>query len=249
MNNLLLGDCLVLMKDIPDNSIDMILCDLPYGTTACKWDNVIPFELLWEQYKRIRKETTPIVLFGYEPFSSYLRMSNITEYKYDWIWEKNKAINFLNCKKQPIRKTELISVFYKKQCLYNPQLSKKDEKNIRSSTTTKRPQSELYGKMNKLSTRTIPINKSYPNEILKFRSCSCTESLHPTQKIVALCVYLIKTYTKEGDIVLDNCAGSGTTGIACLSTKRKYILMEKDKKYFNIMKKRIKRYKEILNNE
>ena len=233
------GDCLELMKDIKDQSLDMILCDLPYGTTACKWDIVIPFAKLWEQYKRIIKPNGCIALFGSEPFSSHLRLSNLKWFKYDWVWNKNQATNHLNAKNQPMRKTELISVFYKKQSLYNPQLTKKDPKNIRPPTI-KREQTAVYGKMTAESKRGIPIDASYPNEILKFKKDNYKSNcLHPTQKPVALLEYLIKTYTQEGEIILDNTMGSGSTGVAAVNLNRNFIGMEKEKEYFKIARKRI----------
>ena len=219
------GDCLEKMKDIPDKSIDMILCDLPYGTTACKWDVVIPFEPLWEQYKRIIKDRGAVVLFGSEPFSSYLRMSNIKQYKYDWVWRK-RAVNFLNAKKQPLREVENIMVFnalnyYPQGLIYKPRINK------RSNST------ETNGEhgLDNFSEYT-----NYPKNTLDFKN---ERGLHPTQKPVALLEYLIKTYTNEGETVLDNCMGSCSTGIACINTNRQFIGIEKDDKYFEIAKKRI----------
>jgi len=237
---LLQGDCLEIMKTIPGNSIDFCLTDPPYGTTACKWDSVIPFEPMWEQLKKIVKPNGAMALFGCEPFSSALRMSNIKMFKYDWVWQKDKATNHLNAKKQPMRRNELISVFYKKQCLYNPQLKKKNPKNIRPPTV-KRRQAENYGAMTKESTRSIPINMTYPHETLKFRGCFADKgkSLHPTQKPVELLEYLIKTYTLEGETVLDFTMGSGSTGVACKNLNRSFIGIEKDNKYFEIARARI----------
>lgn len=234
------GDCLEIMPKIPDGSVDMILTDPPYGATACKWDSVIPLPLMWEQIKRIIKPNGAIVLFGNEPFSSHMRISNLKSYKYDWVWQKDKATNHLNAKRQPMRRNELISVFYKKQCTYNPQLSKKDPNNIRPATT-KRKQAENYGAMTAVSVRGIPIDMSYPNETLQYRGCfgDKGKSLHPTQKPVALMEYLIKTYTNEGEIVLDFTMGSGTTGIACKNLNRDFIGIELDEKYFNIARDRI----------
>ncbi len=244
---LMQGDCLELMKDIPNKSIDMILCDLPYGTTQCKWDSIIPFEPLWEQYNRITKDNGAIVLFGSEPFTSMLICSNIKHFKYNWIWQKDKATGHLNAKKQPMRSIEYISVFYKKQCLYNPQLTKKPLENIRPATT-KRKNIDNYGNMDKESTRGIPIDMSYPKDILKFRGCfgDKGKSNHPTEKPVALLEYLIKTYTNEGDTILDNCMGSGSTGVACVNTFRNFIGMELDENYFNISKERIRQAQEVF---
>ena len=234
------GDCLELMKNIPDGSVDLVLCDLPYGTTQCKWDSVIPFEPLWEQYKRIIKKNGAIVLFGAEPFTSMLICSNISWFKYNWIWQKDKATGHLNAKRQPMRTVETISVFYKNQCVYNPQLEKKPEKNIRPATT-KRKNIQNYGSMDKESVRGIPIDMSYPKDILRFRGCfgDKGKSNHPTEKPIALLEYLVKTYTNENDIVLDNCMGSGSTGVACVNTNRRFIGIELDEGYFEIAKKRI----------
>ena len=234
------GDCLELMKNIPDGSVDLVLTDPPYGTTACKWDSIIPFEPMWEQYKRIIKDNGAIVLFGSEPFTSRLICSNLPMFKYNWIWQKDKATGHLNAKKQPMRTVETISVFYKKQCLYIPQLSKKLPENIRPATT-KRKNIDNYGNMDKESARGIPVDMSYPKDILQFRGCSGDKgkSNHPTEKPVSLLEYLVKTYTNEGDLVLDSCMGSGSTGVACVNTGRKFIGIELDDGYFNIAKKRI----------
>jgi len=229
------GDCLELMKDIPDGSIDMILCDLPYGTTQCKWDNIIPFEPLWEQYNRIIKNNGAIVLFGTEPFSSTLRLSNLKNYKYDWIWDKVKGTGFLNAKRQPMRNHELLSVFYKKQCLYNPQ--KTFGHKLKKSYRSKELQTDVYGEMK--NDYTYESTERYPRSIQVFPTDTQNSSLHPTQKPVALCEYMIKTYTNENEIVLDNCLGSGSTGIAAINLNRKFIGMELDNTYFNIAKERI----------
>jgi site-specific DNA-methyltransferase (adenine-specific) len=231
-----------------DIQVDAIITDPPYGTTQCKWDSIIPFEPMWKCLKRIIKLNGAIVLFGSEPFSSALRMSNIKNYKYDWVWQKDKATNHLNAKRQPMRKNELISVFYKKQCLYKPQLKKKNPKDIRPSRT-KREQVKNYGAMTKESKRSIPINMGYPDENLYFKGCSGgrkEKSLHPTQKPVALIEYLIKTYTNENEIVLDFTAGSFTTAIAALNLKRNFIGIELDDKYFAIGKKRVEEHIKTL---
>ena len=239
-NEIYLGDCLELMpKHIEDKSIDMILCDLPYGTTNCKWDSVIPFDLLWEQYKRIVKDNGAIVLFGSEPFSSALRMSNIKMFRYDIIWEKSHARGFLNAWKQPMRKHENISLFYKKQPTYNPILKDKDPKNIRP--ISKRSRSEQFNGgefSNDADKRKCPNNKSMPDSILKYNS-KVTPIQHPTQKPLELIEYLIKTYTKEGDLILDNTAGSGTTGLGAKNLNRDYIMMEQDPEYYEIACKRV----------
>jgi site-specific DNA-methyltransferase (adenine-specific) len=240
MINLMQGDCLERMKEIPDGSVDMILTDPPYGTTACKWDSIIPLESMWEQLKRIIKPNGAIALFGAEPFSSLMRCSNLKQFKYDWVWQKDKATNHLNAKRMPMRRNEIISVFYKAQCLYIPQLQIKDPKNIRPPTT-KRKQADNYGAMTAESVRKIPVNMSYPNETLQFRGCfgDKGKSLHPTQKPVALMEYLIKTYTNEGETVLDFACGSGTTGVAAKNLNRSFIGIELDETYFNIAKERI----------
>ena len=228
------GDCLELMKDIPDASVDMVLTDPPYGTTACKWDSVIPFEPMWEQLKRITKPNGAIVLFGSEPFSSALRMSNIKQYKYDWIWEKDNGTGFLNAKKQPLKVVETISVFYKSQCSYNPQmrLGYKPYKTTHGATKT-----ENYGKQT--GAISVSNGERYPLNLIKFPRDK-TNKIHPTQKPVALLEYLIKTYTNEGETVLDNTFGSGSTGVAAVNLNRNFIGMEMDDKYFEIAIKRIK---------
>lgn len=234
------GDCLEVLKELPDNSIDMVLCDLPYGTTQAKWDSVIPFDELWKQYNRVAKDTTPIVLFGAEPFSSYLRLSNITDYKYDWIWDKIKGTNFLNAKKQPLRYHENIHVFYKKQCVYNPQKTSGHPRKVSHKKDGHR-NAEVYNTANKEVH--YDSTERYPRSILAFSTDSQRSSLHPTQKPVALLEYLIKTYTNEGMTILDNTMGSGSTGVACVNTNRKFIGIEKDEKYFNIAKNRIEEIK------
>lgn len=225
------GDCLELMKDIPDKSIDMILCDLPYGTTACKWDVIIPFEPLWEQYNRIIKDNGAIVLFGSEPFSSYLRMSNIKNFKYDWIWNKKLAGNGILAKKQPLKIHEIVSVF--NSGIYIPQMTKgryrkkmglKESEITGGNSFAKQTENDLY----------------YPQTIQEFSTANMRKGrLHPTQKPVALLEYLIKTYTNEGETVLDNCMGSGSTGVACKNLNRKFIGIELDDTYYEIAKNRI----------
>lgn len=234
------GDCLELMKDIPDKSVDMILTDLPYGTTQCKWDTIIPFEPLWQQYNRVIKDNGAIVLFGTEPFSSHLRLSNLKKYKYDWIWDKVKGTGFLNAKKQPMRNHELISVFYKKQCTYNPQKTLGHVK--KKSYRRKELQTDVYGEMK--NDYTYESTERYPRSIQVFSTDTQNSSLHPTQKPVALCEYMIKTYTNSGDTVLDSCMGSGTTGVAAKNLGRKFIGIELDEKYFEIAKNRI--IKEVI---
>lgn len=247
MVELLKGDCLGVMKGIPSGSIDAIITDPPYGTTACKWDSVIDFDLMWEQLNRIIKPNGAIVLFGSEPFSSALRMSNIKNYKYDWVWDKNKPTGHLNAKRQPLRVIENISVFYKKQCVYNPMLIDRDKKNIRNTEYTPNKEGvNTYGKTRKNfkynEGRTIPINKGYPRNYLKFIGVgtnSKNKRKHPTQKPTDLMEYLIKTYTNENETVLDFTMGSGSTGVACVNTNRNFIGIEMDDKYFEIAEERI----------
>jgi len=237
------GDCLEKMKDIPDKSIDMILCDLPYGTTACKWDVVIPFEPLWEQYKRIIKDRGAIVLFGSEPFSSYLRMSNIKKYKYDWIWEKDKPNNFALANKQPMKYHENILVFYEKQPTFNKQL---EPRKGGGKSRCKYPvdNSKRKSEHNNIQDDAKMFNPDLKNpSSIQFISTGRRQDLiHPTQKPVALLEYLIKTYTLENETVLDNTMGSGSTGVACINTNRNFIGIEKDDKYFEIAKKRIEEH-------
>lgn len=248
-------DCLEVMKSIKDNSIDAIITDPPYGTTACKWDNVIPFEEMWEQLNRIIKSNGAIVLFGSEPFSSALRMSNIKNYKYDWIWDRKKGSNFLNAKKQPLRSFENVCVFYKKQCTYNPQLIIRDKKNIRNPKKKYgNGIGSVYGntKANFMFNegREIPLEKGYPKNIIsisnKEKELHYSKILHPTQKPVALMEYLIKTYTNENETVLDFTMGSGTTGVACKNLNRNFIGIEKDINYFDLASKRIKEHQNQL---
>lgn len=232
------GDCLEVMKDIEEKSIDMILCDLPYGTTACKWDCVIPFEPLWEQYNRIIKDNGAILLFGSEPFSSFLRMSNLKMYKYDWIWDKKTGLGFLDSKYRPLKQHEIISVFGKGgvsngskiQMKYYPQgLIKTTKKNSNSKSNILNSEPKQRKELNTEYT-------NYPKTIITFSRVS---GLHPTQKPVDLLEYLIKTYTLENETVLDNCMGSGSTGVACINTNRNFIGIEKDDRYFEIAKNRI----------
>jgi len=225
------GDCLEIMKQIGDKSIDMILCDLPYGTTACKWDTIIPFDKLWAEYNRLIKPNGAIVLFGAEPFSSMLRVSNIKQFKYDWIWDKKKAPNFRGVKFQPLIPYEVISVFNTTR--YNPQMTK-GKLRKKGGYYSEHEQALSSGTVAKLN------DDYYPKAILEFTKANNKDArLHPTQKPVELMEYLIKTYTNEGETVLDNCMGSGTTGISCINTNRKFIGIEMDAKYFEIAKNRI----------
>lgn len=229
------GDCLEVMKETPDNSVDMVLADPPYGTTACKWDLAIPFEPMWDQLKRIIKPNGATVLFGTEPFSSHLRISNIKQYKYDWVYVKSQAQNFLNAKKQPLRNNECISVFYQKQCTYNPI---KTKGRPYSCTRGKSSDSVSGDKNIKNGGHLIVSNGDrYPLSVIK--KIISERGLHPTQKPVALMEYLIKTYTNQGDTVLDFTMGSGSTGIACQNLNREFIGIELDDKYFNIAEDRL----------
>ena len=232
------GDCLDVMQEIPNNSVDCIICDLPYGTTACTWDIVIPFDKLWMEYKRITKPNTAIILFGQEPFSSLLRVSNLSDYRYDIYWEKERLTNINQVKRRVGKTVETISVFYKKQCTYNPQMIK----------YTGKPRSNKVknGKLGKLSDcNEKPVFEyrdnglRYPTQVWKFKRDCLTSHLHPTQKPLALIEELVKTYSNEGDTILDNCMGSGTTGVACKNLNRNFYGIEKDKKYFDIAYKRI----------
>lgn len=232
MVDLRYGDCLNIMKNIPDKSIDMILCDLPYGTTNCNWDTLISFDELWKQYERIIKDTGAIVLFGKQPFTSKLISSNIKNFKYNLIWKKDNHDNPLMAKKKFLNITEDICIFYKKQCCYNPQGI------IRVDKITKQGRGESLSQKNKRNTEYVQAYTNYPKNILEFKRD--LPNIHPTQKPVALLEYLIKTYTNENDVVLDNCMGSGSTGVACVNTNRNFIGIELDKKYYEIAKERIK---------
>ena len=231
MINLIKGDCLIEMKNIESGSVDSIICDPPYGTTACKWDSVIPFDLMWEQLNRIIKPSGAIVLFGSEPFSSALRISNIKNYKQDLLWNKPNATNPMQAKKRHLQKTENIMLFYKKQCTYNPQGL------IRIDKITKQGGTGIISDNRKTRKKEyFQEFSNYPNTILNFKR---DKQLHPTQKPVALIEYLIKTYTNENETVLDFTMGSGTTGVACKNLNRSFIGIEMDDKYFEIAKKRI----------
>lgn len=226
---LMQGDCLELMAQIPDGSVDMVLCDLPYGTTQNKWDSVIPFEPLWTHYKRICKGV--IVLTAQPPFDKALGASNISMLKYEWIWRKSKSTGHLNSKIQPMKEHENVLVFYERQPTYNPQgLTRKPVPTIRKGGNN----GGNYGKSDKDAVQEF---EGYPRSVLDIPSEGKT--VHPTQKPVALMEYLIRTYTNEGETVLDNCMGSGTTGVACVNTNRKFIGIEQDDKYFKIAKHRI----------
>lgn len=238
-------DCFNVFSKLPDKSIDMILCDLPYGTSACKWDSIIPLDKLWAEYTRVIKPNRAIVLFSQQPFTTMLIGSNLEWWKYNWIWRKDNGTNFLNSHYQPLKVTEDICVFgtgyvtpaSNKKLIYNPQFSEGKPYKCKAGkqhTDT----SIVSGNVNKI-TGYLTENKGvrYPTNVLEFKRDK--ERFHPTQKPVALCEYLIKTYTNENDVVLDNCMGSGTTGVACNNLKRHFIGIEKDYKYFGIAKQRI----------
>lgn len=245
MYKILQGDCLKLMKKIPDKSIDLILCDLPYGTTKCSWDIIIPFDALWKEYNRIVKDNTAILLFGQEPFSTLLRMSNLSDYKYDIYWEKERLTNINQVKRRVGKTIENISVFYKKQCIYNPQMIKYEGK-LRSNKVKNGKLGSLTDEQEKRVFEYNDTGWRYPTQVWKFQRDCLTSNLHPTQKPVVLLEELIKTYSNENQVVLDNCMGSCSTGIACLNTNRNFIGMELDEKYFNIAKERIEdRYNDI----
>lgn len=238
-------DCLIGMKLIKDKSVDMICCDLPYNTTDCEWDTLIPFDQLWEQYERIIKDNGAIILFGSEPFSSYLRMSKIKLYRYDWIWNKQKAGNFVLGNKMPLKIHETISVFYKKLPTYNPQKTKNPKE---------RGEAERYkrslgkSEIAKISSGIIKSSENYdrflllPTSILSYKKEYGDKLIHPTQKPLELVEYLIKTYSNENELVLDNCMGSFTTAEACLNTNRNFIGFEMDEVFFNLGQDRIKKW-------
>lgn len=233
------GDCLELMKEIPDNCIDMILCDLPYGTTRNKWDTIIPLDLLWEAYNRIIKPKGAIILTAQTPFDKVLGVSNIKYLKYEWIWRKNIPSGYLNANVCPMRDHENVLVFGKGKLTYNPQMTKGEPYTVKFKNKQGHQRSKNYGYVNK---RLGTINKSgdrYPRTVLFFKK---EKGLHPTQKPLPLFEYMIKTYTNPGELVLDNCIGSGTTAIAAMATGRKFIGIEKDPDYCKVANDRIREY-------
>ena len=236
------GDCLELMKDIPDKSVDAIVCDPPFGKTACKWDTIIPFDKLWEQYNRIVNDNGAICLFADEPFTSKLIVSNINNFKYKWTWVKEQGKNFQLCKKMPLKVTEDICVFCKGRTNYNPQDLIKLECPIIKSNKCK------SGNLGHIDTHKrdyyVQEYTNYPKNVLSYRTDN--RGLHPTQKPVSLIEYLIKTYSNEGDLILDNTAGSMTTAIAAINTNRKCICIEKDDKYFELGSERVRKHLENL---
>ncbi len=244
--NLMQGDCLELMKFLRDKSVDMILCDLPYGTTSCKWDTIIDFSLLWEQYERIIKPNGAIVLTASQPFTSALVMSNPKIFKYEWIWDKVQPTGALTVKKMPMKLHENILVFYKQQPTYNRQMTDRKKEDLRvNAVKNKNNQKtnfgyEHIGGMEMKYAKDYDPTKVNPKSILTYsKQPKRIKNLHPTQKPVLLMEYLIKTYTNEGETVLDNTMGSGSTGVACVNTNRNFIGIELDEKYFNIAKERI----------
>ena len=236
-------DCLTGMQKIDDKSIDCIICDLPYGTTKCSWDIIIPFDKLWEQYNRIIKDNGAIILFGQEPFSSLLRVSNLKDYRYDIYWQKERLTNIMQVKRRVGKDVETISIFYKNQCTYNPQMVKYDG--------PKRGNKVKNGKLGKLvddnnDKKVFEYNDTgfrYPTQVWKFKRDILTSNIHPTQKPIALYEELIKTYSNPGDLLLDNCSGSGTIAISALNTGRHFIGFETNENYYNESLKRIGNYK------
>lgn len=247
INNSYLGDCLDLMTLIPNKSVDMILCDLPYGTTKCHWDSPIDLKLLWKQYERVIKDNGAIVLFAQTPFDKVLGASNLKLLRYEWIWEKTQATGFFNAKKMPMKAHENILVFYKKLPKYFPQ---KTIGHNPINTYTKKPEiqnkSEVYGKVKEVVSGGGETDR-FPRSVQKFSSdkqkTKLDGTIFSTQKPLALCEYLIKTYTEEGELVLDCCSGSGTTGLAAKKTNRNFIMIEKEEEYYNLGLERLKRLK------
>ncbi|MCO6528607.1 MAG: site-specific DNA-methyltransferase [Lactobacillus sp.] len=230
------------MENIPDKSIDMILADLPYGITANTWDTIIPFDKLWSQYNRIIKDNGCIALFGQEPFSSELRMSNLKMYRYDWIWVKSRAGGFLNAHKMPLRTHENVSIFYKHLPTYNPQMRTGFKAYAQKPTKKYSSNYQISAKLAKKYKGSKSSGERYPIDVINFKSISC-KGMHPTQKPTDLLEYLIKTYTNPGDIVLDNVMGSGSTGVAAVKNNRNFIGMEQDAQYFKTAQQRINEVK------
>lgn len=233
MTDLRLGDCLSLMCDLRDKSVDLILCDLPYGTTRAKWDSTLDLQQLWAEYRRICRGA--IVLTAQSPFDKILGASNVGMLRYEWIWEKSHPTGHLNAKRAPMKAHENVLVFYETQPTYNPQ---KTSGHLRKSAVKRQDNTPIYGKQ-EFAPLAYDSTERYPRSVVKFASDKQRSNLHPTQKPVALMEYLIRTYTNEGDTVLDNCMGSGTTGVACINTRRHFIGMELDPTYFSIARERI----------
>ena len=232
------GDCLEMMKDIPDGSVDIVLCDPPYGTIYCKWDNVISFAEMWKQYNRIVKEDGVVALFALQPFATKLIGSNLKRYRYSWYWIKNNKTGHMFAKLQPMRQVEEVCIFYKKHPTYLPQgLIELESAKVNRTRAT---QDSVY-RVDKNDNVSVQKYTNYPSNVLQFDSDakSGTGRLHPTQKPVDLLEYLVRTYTNPGETVLDNCMGSGSTGVACVNTGRNFIGVELDDNYFEIAEKRI----------
>lgn len=232
---LLQGDCLELMKSLPDDSVDMVLCDLPYGTTACAWDSVIQFDMLWPEYLRVTKDSSAIVLTADQPFTTHLIASRPKLFRHRWVWEKTHSTGFMNANRMPLKSVEDVCVFYKRLPTYNPQgVKPSSKKKVRYA---EKPET-VYGGSRSLGLGEYTQKfENYPRQVLRFGRDGKT--IHPTQKPIALMEYLVRTYTNEGDTVLDNCMGSGTTGVACVNTGRRFIGMEMDGGYFEIARGRI----------
>lgn len=238
MQTLIYGDCLTEMAKFPDKSIDMVLCDLPYGTTARnKWDNIIPLEALWEQYERIVKDDGVIALWSQMPFTAILAASNMKMFRYEWVVEKTNATGFLNANRMPMKAHENVLIFYKKLPVYHPQMTHGHERKV--STASHKRNSKKSTDYGEHGLTTYDSTDRYPRDVLKFSWDKQKSRLHPTQKPVAACEYFIATYTNEGDTVLDNCMGSGTTGIACRNLGRNFIGIEIEKEYFDIAEERL----------
>lgn len=245
--NIIHGDCLEEMKNIPDKSIDMILCDLPYGTTRNKWDSVIPFDKLWEQYNRIIKDNGVIALHGSQPFSSALVMSNPKMFRHEWIWIKNRGSNFANTVREPMKEHESVLIFSKGKWTYNKQMQPRTGgglERVKYDLSNRMASSTNYNSFNKKNNNQGELR--VPSSHQKF---NCEVGFHPTQKPVTLLEYLIKTYTNEDDVVLDNCMGSGSTGVACVNTNRRFIGIELNETYFNIAKERIEKTNKMCMND
>ena len=239
INEIYLGNCLELMpKHVEDKSIDMIFCDLPYGTTQNKWDSVIPLDKLWKEYNRVIKDNGAIVLFAQTPFDKVLGASNLKMLKYEWVWEKTQATGHLNAKKMPMKAHENILVFYKKLPTYNPQKTT-GHKPMNNGVRRSSLKNENYNEINKVDLPFGGDTDRYPRTVLEFKSDKQNNYLHPTQKPLDLIEYMIKTYTNEGDLILDNTCGSGTTGRGAKNLNRDYIMMEQDPKYYEIACKRV----------
>lgn len=243
-NNIYQGDCLELLNGVKDKSIDMILCDLPYGTTKNSWDTIIPFDKIWMQYERIIKDNGAIALFSQAPFDKALALSNPSLFRYEWIWEKTSATGYLNANKMPMKAHENILIFYKSAPTYNPQKTKGHKRKISKANHKKGCiETTNYGKHGLVD---YDSTERFPRSVLKFPTDKQKEHVHPTQKPVALCEYLIKTYTNEGDAVLDNCAGSMTTAVSCDNTNRDWICIEKEVKFCTSGAERVNRNREKL---